>query len=297
MKTESKENPSAIHSQHLPVVELATATSVHFHAVPAVHNRVLVPTLLFEAGSYPDRGVTITEADLDAVLARFHAAGDSVPIRVEHLETPLDPLGHVVALHREGRYLFGTLAFPAGLYAHIQERKANRVSVAFHIVEDGFGKGYRLHETSLVFVPRVPSAGFLTSDQAVARLSAFRAAGKITPAMEGPLSRLLSAVSAPNVHGGALQFFDGSQSASEANAMRGEGLLSPNGNPQSELLGSIEALLEAMPVVQPRGAAVPVVPFSVPRGETPPLSPEMAIWARAMGLDPERVARLKGELG
>ena len=41
---------------------------------------------LFEAGSYPDRGIEITEEDLDRIIANASEA----PIRIEHTATPFD---------------------------------------------------------------------------------------------------------------------------------------------------------------------------------------------------------------
>ena len=41
---------------------------------------------LFEAGSYPDRGIEITEEDLDSIVANTHEA----PVRIEHIDTPFD---------------------------------------------------------------------------------------------------------------------------------------------------------------------------------------------------------------
>jgi hypothetical protein len=248
-------------------IQFASGETAAFPAVyPALGGRVLVPCQLFQAGPYPDKGVTITEADLDDLIHRFNTGGRQVPIRVEHIETPLDPLGHVVALHREGALLFGTLAFPVGLYSHIHERKADKVSVGLHVIEDEHGRGYLLHECSLVFAPRVAGAGFLSPEQIAATLTAYRQAGKLTPAMEGPLSRLFAFSS-----GVAFSTNDG-----------------------NELRGLLAAFLEALPVIQPRGPLVPGIDFGQNRGgAAPTLSPEMTKWAQSMGLDPARVAQIK----
>jgi hypothetical protein len=245
---------------------MSVAGLLQFHAQQPMGGKVLVPCQLFKAGPYPDKGVTITTSDLDGLMLRFNTKQQQVPIRVEHIETPLDPLGHVVALHREGDILFGTLAFPVGLYSHIQERNADKVSVGLHVVEDEHGKGYELHETSLVFTPRVPGAGFLSPEQIAVKLSALRQGGKLTPAMESPASRLFALP-------GTVNFSDGSA---------------------SELAAALDALFASMPVVQPRGPAVTGLGFGAPTQGGSVLSPEMTKWAQSMGLDPARVAQLKG---
>ncbi|MDX1931999.1 MAG: hypothetical protein SFU56_05285 [Capsulimonadales bacterium] len=253
-------------------IRLANTTTATFNAdYPSIGGRVHVPCQLFQAGEYPDKGVTVTEEELDHLILRFRRGDRAVPIRVEHIETPLDPLGHVVALHREGGFLYGTLAFPVGLYFHIRERKADRVSVGLQAVEDEYGRGYLLFECSLVFTPRVAGAGFLSPEQVAARLAIYRQQGKVTPAMEEPLAGLLALCAPP----------EGSE-ASEVTFGAGGG---------AELTAMLDALMDALPVVLPRGPAVPVR-FHREANE-PALSPEMERWARSMGLDPARVARMK----
>ena len=41
---------------------------------------------LFEAGDYPDRSVTITEADLDNIISK----SNEIPVKIEHTDTALD---------------------------------------------------------------------------------------------------------------------------------------------------------------------------------------------------------------
>jgi len=237
---------------------------------PVFSGKVHIPAQLFRADAYPDKGVTITPEDLDGICKRFSASGQPVPIRLEHIETPLDPLGHVVALHREGDLLFGTLAFPVGLYSHIQERRADKVSLGLHVVEDENGKGYQMKECSLVFTPRVQGAGFLSPDQIATRLASLQASGKITPAMVAPAAKLFS------LGGGSLQFSDGSQ---------------------ANLSALLDELFLASPVVQVRGGQVPTAQFSAPSNESvPALSGEAAKMANTLGLDPARVAKIKKEM-
>ena len=159
--------------------------------------------LLFRAGDYPDKGVTITAGDLHAMVARFYGAGGATcPVIQEHTPAPLDPLGQVVRLWVEGEELWGTLCFSAGVYAHIRERAGGRraqISVALGRVApeaDASGEpvsGWELRETSLVFRGRVTGAGFTATPSARATLSRLEQAGKVTPAMRDPLLRLLSA--------------------------------------------------------------------------------------------------------
>ena len=66
--------------------------------------------LLLECGIYPDKGLSVTEEDLDGIVARFSAEG--APIKVEHMDTPLDPLGRVQRILREGSTLMAKLLFP-----------------------------------------------------------------------------------------------------------------------------------------------------------------------------------------
>ena len=192
-----------------------------------VGGRVRIPALLFVAGEYPDKGVTITEDDLDALIGRFNAARTALPVKAEHFDSPLDPLGEIVALHREGANLFGMLAFSEGVARHIAERGAQNLSVALFREPDG--QGFSLQEVSLVFRARVPGASLLSPSQAQEKLAQFRLLGKITPAMEGPLMRLLSV---PSV----LTFADGAT---------------------LNVAAETEALLKAFPILAPRGGQIP----------------------------------------
>ena len=107
---------------------------------------------LLEAGDYPDKGLKLTEADLDGIVARFAADSPGVPVKVEHVDSPLDPLGHVKRVWREGAALFGTLAFPADLAAFLRRRGAAKLSVGLQRTP------LALREVSLVLHPRVAGA-------------------------------------------------------------------------------------------------------------------------------------------
>ena len=103
---------------------------------------------IFEAGEYPDKGIEVSEADLDAIIGSF----EEVPVKVEHVDSPLDPLGTVKRIWRQGKDLFARLAFPRDLAAFLERRGVKKLSVALQ--KDPL----RLAEVSLVLSPRVPSA-------------------------------------------------------------------------------------------------------------------------------------------
>ena len=106
---------------------------------------------LFEAGDYPDKGLSVSEEDLD-VMAR---TSGEVPLTVGHLdpdtENPLR-LGAVGNLHRKGRELFGVIRFAPEAWSLLLRSGAKYLSVCL----DRLRK--RLLEVSLVVKPRVPDA-------------------------------------------------------------------------------------------------------------------------------------------
>ena len=117
---------------------------------------------LLEAGEYPDKKLRLTEADLDAIAARFAAevgaGGGEIPVKVEHLDSPLDPLGHVVRVWREGTALLGMLAFPDDMAGFLRRRGAAKLSVGLA------REPLALREVSLVLKPRVASAALLSAE-------------------------------------------------------------------------------------------------------------------------------------
>lgn len=116
--------------------------------------------LLFEAGEYADRGVTITEDDLREIAA--NTAGE-IPVRIEHMrETPFDgALGVVTKVRAAGRQLWGTLRQPAEAWSFVQKAGARALSVALDMA------GKRLVETSFVCRPRVAGARVFSADRVV----------------------------------------------------------------------------------------------------------------------------------
>jgi len=107
---------------------------------------------LLEAGDYPDKGLRLTEEDLDGIVARFSDDAASIPVKVEHVDSPLDPLGHVRRVWRDGNALFATLAFPDDLAAFLRRRGAAKLSVGLARTP------LALREVSLVLKPRVAGA-------------------------------------------------------------------------------------------------------------------------------------------
>ena len=104
---------------------------------------------LFEAGSYPDRGIDVSEEDLDRIIANTSEA----PVRIEHSVTPFDgALGVLKSVYRKGKELFGRLCFTQAAWELIKAADAKRLSVA--ILKDKSG----IAEVSLVREPRVADA-------------------------------------------------------------------------------------------------------------------------------------------
>lgn len=113
---------------------------------------------LFEAGSYPDRGVEITEEDLDLMAANTADA----PVRIEHTATPFDgALGVLKAVYRKGRELFGRLCFTSAAWELIKAANARRLSVAIRKDKSAIA------EVSLVREPRVADAAVFSAEEVV----------------------------------------------------------------------------------------------------------------------------------
>lgn len=113
---------------------------------------------LFEAGSYPDRGIEIDEADLDAISANTSDA----PIRIEHTDTPFDgAIGVLKSVYRKGRELFGRLCFTAAAWELIKAANAGRLSVAIRKDKSAIA------EVSLVREPRVADAAVFSAGEVV----------------------------------------------------------------------------------------------------------------------------------
>ncbi len=163
------------------------------------------PARLLETGEYADKALTVTESDLDGIVARFTAG---LPVKVEHLDSPLDPLGRVIRVWREGNALLGMLAFPDDLAGFLRRRGAAKLSVGLT------REPLALKEVSLVLKPRVASAAFLSADrqnaenlnaeivrlraalsarEVDAQITALKAQGRLVPASEAAARALLGA--------------------------------------------------------------------------------------------------------
>ena len=107
--------------------------------------------LLFEAGSYPDKGVTVTSEMLEEIAANSPGA---IPVKIEHLpESPIDgALGIVHQLHVVGEMLWGVLRQPIETWRVMEISGARALSVGLDIANR------RLLEASFVCHPRVKRA-------------------------------------------------------------------------------------------------------------------------------------------
>ena len=107
--------------------------------------------LLFEAGDYPDRNLTISHADLIDIATNSPAA---LPVRVEHLpESPFDgALGTVVDLRADGGRLWGVLRQTEAAWDFVRQSGARALSIALDTAKQA------LTEVSFVTRPRVASA-------------------------------------------------------------------------------------------------------------------------------------------
>jgi hypothetical protein len=189
----------------LETSELGTSEVV-FDAPPPVSEEEMRnerPARLLETGEYADKSLTVTEDDLDAIVSRFTAG---LPVKVEHLDSPLDPLGRVVRVWREGNALMGMLAFPDDLAGFLRRRGAAKLSVGLT------REPLALKEVSLVLKPRVASAAFLSAEslhaenlnaeivrlraaltarEVDAQITALKAQGRVVPASEAAARALL----------------------------------------------------------------------------------------------------------
>lgn len=107
--------------------------------------------LLFEAGDYPDKGVSVSHEDLIEIARNSPA---EIPVRIEHLpETPFDgALGVVGEVRAEEGRLWGKLKIPAETWSFVRRAGARALSVALDMATK------RLTEVSFVSHPRVRSA-------------------------------------------------------------------------------------------------------------------------------------------
>jgi hypothetical protein len=159
--------------------------------------------LLFEAGDYPDKGVSVTMDDL-VEIARNSSA--DIPVRIEHLpETPFDgALGVVGDVRAADGRLWGKLKIPAETWGFVQRAGAKALSVALDMAAK------RLTEVSFVSRPRIRSAMVFCGEDNLLRMEV------ILPDMttrDGGLKRFVD---------GLLQYVRNATNSDEASRMERE---------------------------------------------------------------------------
>ncbi len=156
------------------------------------------PAKLFEAGDYPDKGLTVSPADLVKLAESMEAP---VPILIEHAESPLE-IGYLTDIRAEGDELLGTVALTQEANALIEQSGAKSLSLG--LLADLSG----IKEVSLVSDPRVPDAqifrrsGFIEANQVKARVDQLIAEGKLIPAQRA-VAEVLLGFSGPLTFNGA----------------------------------------------------------------------------------------------
>lgn len=108
---------------------------------------------LFEAGSYPDKGLEVSEEQLQSLVDGFTAP---VPLMVEHLSHGWQ-IGQLKRLWRRGKELFGRLALLPEAEALLKRLGIRGISVA--VTPDV----QRIVEVSVTATPRVADARLLSA--------------------------------------------------------------------------------------------------------------------------------------
>lgn len=102
---------------------------------------------IFEAADYPDKGVSISEADLEAMVSGFTEVHNDL----EHMDTILDgKLGKLEKVWRKGKELFGRVTVPEWI-ADAAAEDPIKVSIALN-------KEKKIVGNALVLNPRVSDA-------------------------------------------------------------------------------------------------------------------------------------------
>lgn len=155
--------------------------------------------VLLECCDLPDKGITLSETELDGIVSRFTGP---VPLKLEHIDTPLGDLGTVKRIWREGKQILGQIVLRADVAGLVRSRGCKGLSCGLSL------KPLSLSELSLVLKPRVQAAVLLSDDDAAelvrlraevvtqrvnAQIADLKRAGKITPATEGAARVLLGA--------------------------------------------------------------------------------------------------------
>jgi hypothetical protein len=263
-----------------------------FSETEMVHER---DAKLLEVGAYPDKGLTVTEADLDGIVARF--AADGAPIKVEHMDTPLDPLGRVQRVWRDGNALMAKLLFPEDLAGFLRRRGVQKLSVGLSRKKVGLA----LAEVSLVLKPRVAAAAMFGTEPLPGASADPPLLGKGTEMADGrdaEIVRLKAELTAREVSAqiGTLKAAGRLVPATETLA---RALLSVPGETLITLSDGAAAEPVASVFLQFLQAQPPVVKFGeTATGEAngadePRLTTDEAAWLKEkLGVDPDKVAAL-----
>lgn len=150
---------------------------------------------LFEAGEYPDKGLTITAEHLDGLVKNFNRP---VPVLIEHAESPLQ-MGVLRSVERVGDELFGQIALSAEADALVERSGARSLSLG---LSPDLGA---IREVSLVRNPRVPDARlFFVADPTPTppvRLDEYVRQGKLLPSQVPFAKAILATDSAIEFNG------------------------------------------------------------------------------------------------
>ncbi|MBS1721789.1 MAG: hypothetical protein JSS66_02150 [Armatimonadetes bacterium] len=109
---------------------------------------------LFEAGEYPDKGLTVTASALRDLAENFDLP---VPILIEHAKSPLE-IGYLTDVQADGDELFGTIALTRQANDLIEASGAHALSLGLD------PSLLQIREVSLVRKPRVASARLFTGE-------------------------------------------------------------------------------------------------------------------------------------
>jgi len=105
---------------------------------------------LFEVGEYPDKGITVSNTDLDRTVGQFTAP---VNIKVEHKDSPFDgEVGNVQSIFRRGNELWGKVQLPDNVWSIMRSKGRRGISVGLD------RNTLALNEVSWTNKPRIPSA-------------------------------------------------------------------------------------------------------------------------------------------
>ena len=103
---------------------------------------------LFEAGDYPDKGVSVSPDHVQGLVDSFDLP---VPVLIEHSDSPLE-LGFLTAVQSQNGELFGTVALSTEADALLKRVGANKLSIGLSSDLSA------IREVSLVRSPRVATA-------------------------------------------------------------------------------------------------------------------------------------------